>query len=126
MRRAGIALALMAVAGFVTASFARTAEPKYTIKEVMEKAFKDMRNGLCAKVASGKASKEEKEELADLFHALAENKPPKGMDKSWEAKTKALADAADAIATKDDKAALPKLRAAANCQGCHSQHKPNK
>jgi surface antigen len=88
-------------------------DPKFKIKEVMQKA---MKGGLCGKVAKGEASAEEKKQLIELFTALAANKPPKGDDASWKEKTKALLDAAKA----DDGKALAK---AANCKACHSEHK---
>jgi hypothetical protein len=88
-------------------------KPKFKIKEVMQKA---MKGGLCGKVASGKASGEEKDQLIDLFTALHANTPPKGDADSWKTKTKALLDAAKA----GDGAALKK---AANCMACHSEHK---
>jgi hypothetical protein len=86
---------------------------KVTIKDVMKKA---MKGGLCGKVASGKASDDEKKELVELFTALSKNTPPKGEKTDWEAKTKALLDAAKA----NDGAALKK---AANCAACHKAHK---
>ena len=48
---------------------------KHTIAEVMQKA---MKGGLCGKVAKGKASDEEKEQLVELFTSLSKNEPPKG------------------------------------------------
>ena len=88
-------------------------KPKHTIKEVMKKA---MKGGLCAKVAGGKASDEEKKELVELFTSLTKNTPPKGEAASWKEKTSALLEAA----TKGDGAAL---KTAANCMNCHTEHK---
>jgi len=94
-------------------------DKKTTIKEVMKIA---MKGGLCAKVAKGEASEEEKKKLAGLFAALHENKPPKGEAESWDKKTKALVDAAnDVLAGKEG--AGDKLKAAANCMECHTAHK---
>jgi hypothetical protein len=84
-----------------------------SIKVVMQKA---MKGGLCGKVASGKASDEEKKQLIALFTDLAQDKPPKNDDQDWKDRTKALLDAAKA----DDGKALKK---AADCKGCHSNHK---
>jgi hypothetical protein len=84
-----------------------------SIKTVMKKA---MKGGLCGKVASGKASDDEKKQLVALFTDLAANKPPKGDEADWKTRTKALLDAAKA----DDGKALKK---AADCKGCHSTHK---
>lgn len=86
---------------------------KVTIKEIMTKA---MKGGLVTKVASGKASDEEKKELVRLFDYLHKNTPPKGEEASWKEKTNALLDAAK---KGDGKA----LKAAANCAGCHKVHK---
>lgn len=86
---------------------------KFTISEVMKKA---MKGGLCGKVASGKASDEEKMQLVELFTALAANPCPKGDAKSWKSKTDALVSAAKSA---DGKA----LKAAANCGACHKAHK---
>jgi hypothetical protein len=88
-------------------------KPKYKIAEVMAKA---MKGGLCAKVAKGEATAEEKETLVQLFTALHANTPPKGDADAWKEKTKALLDAAKA----GDGAALKK---AANCAACHGVHK---
>jgi hypothetical protein len=91
---------------------------KIEIKDVMKTA---MKGGLCKKVASGKASDDEKKELVKLFTALAAAKPPKGDEASWKAKTKALLSGAkDAAAGKDVSKTLP---AAANCAACHKEHK---
>jgi surface antigen len=84
-----------------------------TIKLVMQKA---MKGGLCTKVATGKASDDEKKQLVMLFEGMAMIKCPKGDEADWKAKTKALVDAAKA----DDGAALKK---AANCMACHKEHK---
>lgn len=89
---------------------------KVTIKQVMKKA---MAGGLCKKVATGKASSEERKELVALFEALAKNEPPKGDEESWKKKTKALVDAAKA----NDGDALKK---AADCAACHKEHKGKK
>jgi hypothetical protein len=94
---------------------------KVSIKEVMEKAHKG-NPALCAKVASEKASKEEKQQLLDLWSALGENKPPKGPEKSWKEKTDALVSAAKG-AVADDKGYGAKVKAAVNCKGCHEVHK---
>lgn len=88
-------------------------DEKVTIKLVMQKA---MKGGLCAKVASGKASDDEKKELVRLFEGLAKTDPPKGEAAAWKDKTKALLEAAK----NNDGAALKK---AANCAACHKEHK---
>lgn len=92
---------------------------KTTIKDVMKKA---MKGGLCGKVAGGKASEAEKKELVELFTALAANKPPKGDEDSWKAKTKALLEGAKGVAAGKEDAGKA-LKAAANCMACHKEHK---
>jgi hypothetical protein len=83
------------------------------IRNVMQKS---MKGGLTAKVASGKASAEERAELITLFTSLNGTKPPKGDAKAWSEKTAALL----AAATANDGAALKK---AAICLACHREHK---
>jgi hypothetical protein len=84
-----------------------------SIKVVMQKA---MKGGLCGKVASGKASDDEKKQLVALFTDLAAAKCPKGEEADWKARTTALLEAAK---SGDGKA----LKKAADCKGCHSTHK---
>lgn len=89
-------------------------DPKYSVKEVMQKA---MKGGLFNKVSSGKATKEEKELLVELFVALHTHKAPKNGDQeTWEKTTKAILDAAK---SGDEKA----LKKAVNCAGCHKLYK---
>ena len=92
---------------------------KHTIPQVMAKA---MKGGLCKKVASGKASDEEKEQLVELFTSLNKNTPPMGDAKDWQKKTGALLDAAKKAAKGDEKAAKS-LGTLANCAACHKAHK---
>jgi hypothetical protein len=85
-------------------------DPKFTIKEVMEKAHK---SGLCKKAGEEKTSKDENKELLELYTALSQNKPPKGDAASWKEKTGALVTAAKAAAA-GDKGYGAKVKAAAN------------
>jgi hypothetical protein len=94
-------------------------KPKYTIKEVMKKAH--AKDGILAKVKSGKASKEDLKELVVLYEALAQNKPPKGDLKDWEKRTTAMVKAAKAAA-KDEKEAMALVKLV-NCAECHKEHK---
>ncbi|MER3416449.1 MAG: hypothetical protein C4297_09595 [Gemmataceae bacterium] len=96
-------------------------KPKYTIKEVMEQAHK---GGLLKQVLSGKAAKEDRDNLLEYYRALAANKPPRGDLKSWKQKTEALVNAAEAL-TMDaaDKKALAALKKASNCMACHNVHR---
>jgi len=123
MRKLLVASVVMAFAwiafGLATGTAQDDKDKKATIKEVMKIA---MKGGLCAKVAKGEASEEEKKKLAGLFAALHSNTPPKGEKDSWDKKTQALVDAAnDVLAGKSG--AGDKLKAAANCMECHSAHK---
>jgi hypothetical protein len=92
---------------------------KFTIPEVMARAHKE---GLMKKVAAGKASDAEKEELVGHYVALNNNEPPKGDAAAWKKRTGALVEAAKKAAKGDEAAAksLPKL---ANCAECHKLHK---
>ncbi len=107
------AVCLFALALVIQSSVDGAAGDKITIKDVMKTA---MKGGLCKKVASGKASDDEKKELIKLFTGLSMTTPPKGDEAAWKEKTKALLDAAKA----DDGKALGK---AANCAACHKEHK---
>lgn len=114
------AMAILAVAVLACVTVFQAAdEPKYKIKDVMQKC---MKGGLCKKVADGKASDDEKKTLVEYFTELGKNKPPKGEEASWKEKTKALVDAASECA-KGTEGAGKKLGAAASCMGCHSAHK---
>lgn len=94
-------------------------KPKYSIKEVMKNAHK---SGLLDKVAKGTASEEEKKELAELYLALHQNKPPKGSPDSWKEKTDALVKASkDVLAGKEGSGEA--LKKVANCMACHKEHK---
>lgn len=96
--------------------------PKRSIKEVMALAHKPPAN-LLRKVAQGKASKKEKEELVKLYRALAPNKPPRGEKADWDKRTAALLAAAEG-AVRGDKDAGKKLTKVSNCMACHKAHKP--
>jgi hypothetical protein len=96
--------------------------PKRTIKEVMALAHKPPVN-LLRKVAQGKASKKEKEELVKLYKALAPNKPPRGEKADWDKRTAALTAAAEG-AVRGEKDAGKKLTKVGDCMACHKAHKP--
>lgn len=94
-------------------------KPKFTTAEVMKKGMKEQ---LWRKAAEGTADQQQKTVLVEMFTALKQNKPPRGDEKSWQAKTDALIAAAKAVAAGEDKAG-EKLTAAVNCSGCHKVHK---
>ena len=106
----------------VVAYSVAAADPAYTIKEVMNMAHGGGNNSLYAKVVSGKASKEDKDQLVDLYTALPDNTPSKGNEKSWKQKSNALLDAAKAVA-ENKNGSISKLKSANNCQSCHSAHR---
>jgi hypothetical protein len=112
---AGFAMA--ALVSFLVDSSAQD-KAKHSIKDVMKKAHKE---GLLKTVASGKATKEDKDTLIELYTALGQNKPPKGEAGSWKEKTDAILSAAK-DAAKDAKAGA-KLQKTVDCKGCHSAHK---
>jgi cytochrome c553 len=96
-------------------------KPKYTIKEVMNKAHK---GGILKKVLSGKAEEDDVKELVIGYTALSLNKPPRGDAKAWKKRTEALVKAAKAVEKNDtDKKALAALKKASNCAACHNVHK---
>ena len=71
----------MVVASWVVGQESKQGPPaKHTIKEVMKKAHGEK---LLNKVVDGSASKEEKDQLLDLYISLIDNKPPKGEPDKW-------------------------------------------
>lgn len=96
-------------------------KPKHTIKEVM-KAHKG-KDSLLAKVKSGNASTEEKQQLLDLYISLYENAPPAGDAGAWKrASGTALMAAAKVMAGREG--SVEELTTATNCAACHKAHKP--
>jgi hypothetical protein len=95
-------------------------KPKYTIKEVMNKAHKG-KDAILTKAKEGKATEKELKELVVMYESLHKNKPPKGDLKDWEKRTTAMVKAAEA-SVKDEKniKALAKI---VNCAECHKEHK---
>lgn len=120
---AGLCAALV-VAMISTADFqaGEKEKPKYNIKQVMKQAHAGKAKSLLAKVASGKASDEERAKLVALYVALSQNAPPKGDLEDWKERTTNLVNLAKA-AQKGDKAAGQKLMKAAACAVCHTAHK---
>jgi hypothetical protein len=120
--RVAVAAGLIAALGLALSPASSGADDKeLTIKEIMEKGHKG-KPPLCGKVASGKASKEEKQQLLDLYTALAKAKPGKGDADSWKSKTDALVSAAKACVA-DEKGGPDSLKKAVNCKACHEVHK---
>jgi hypothetical protein len=119
-------LAVGLLAGLALTRAADDPKPKYTIKEVMQKAHKDDPDkdvvSIFTKVQKGKASDDEKKQLVELYTALGQNKPPKGDADAWKAKTDALLVAAKEVVDGKD-AGVVDLKKAADCGACHSVHK---
>jgi len=108
--------ALLAVMFLVDVGSTAGDKPKYDIKEVMDKAHK---SGLLKKIQKGDADKKDREELAELYKALLQSKPPKGDVEEWRKTTTVMHKiAVEAIA---DPAAGKKLKV--NCGACHSKFK---
>jgi hypothetical protein len=97
------------------------ADESPSIKDVMNAAHKKPKE-LLKKVATGKASQPEKEELVRLYQALAARRPPRGEASGWEEKTAALVAAAKA-AVEGREDAPQELTRVANCAACHDAHK---
>lgn len=111
----GVGFALSVVA----ADDAPKSEVKYSLEDVMKQG---MKGGLVAKVASGQASKEEKETFLHMVQDMAKQEPHKGDAESWKALNAELVAAAeDAVAGKPT--AGSRLKQAANCKACHELHK---
>lgn len=91
-------------------------KPKFTISEVMIKAHK---SGLMKKVKAGDAEKADREELAELYKALVQNKPPKGDEELWKKTTTAMHKIA--VAAIADAEAGKKLKV--DCGACHKAFK---
>jgi hypothetical protein len=96
-------------------------KPKYTIKEVMKKAHA-AKDSILNKAKADKATKEELKELVVMYQSLEMRTPPRGEEKEWKKRTKALVDAANA-SVKDEKKAKDLLTKAVNCKNCHDAHK---
>jgi hypothetical protein len=118
----GVAIAATALIVGMDSNYAgEKKEPKYTIKEVMKKAHAG-KGAIMKAVAAGKASDEEKQELVELYTALAMNKPPMGDEGEWKEQTGKMLQAAKKAAKGDEKAAAS-LTKIVNCGACHKKFK---
>ncbi len=115
-----LGITLMGTVGLASAwAYAAVDDPEITIKEVMKTA---MKGGLAKTTIEGKATAEQEAELLKLFKALAANSPPRGDKASWDEKTVALVNAAQAVVDKKPDASTT-LKTAVNCKACHDLHK---
>lgn len=112
--------ALAVVCSMVPAAKAEAPTTQPTIKQIMDKANKGP-DSLFKKVMAGKADASQKQQLLDLYSALAADNPPKGEKADWEDRTAALTKAAQAIVD-DTPGAIPGLKKAADCKACHMLH----
>ena len=100
------------------------AEPKYSTKDIMKALNKGDEN-VGKKVTRGQGTAEDFAKLVDYYSALPANKPPRGDQSSWDAKTAALVKASKSLKA-GEPGALAAYKAAANCKACHTEHKPEK
>jgi hypothetical protein len=117
-------MGVLAFLGLVLSTATGADDKDLTIKQIMKKGH-DGKPKLCEKVATGKASKEEKQELLDLYVALAKTKPPAGDADAWQKKCDALVAAAKACVA-EDKDGPGALKKAVACKACHEEHKKKK
>lgn len=117
-------LAVLALVSLFAASSVafqpEAARTKKSIKEVMEIGHKD---GLLKKVLDKEASKEEKDQLLDLYIDLLETEPPMGEQSSWIMLAGRSVVAASKVAVGRE-GAEEELKEATNCAACHRVHKP--
>ena len=111
--------AVLALAVLVVGATAAQDAPK-SMKEAM--ALHKGDDSLLKKVTSGKGTDEDHKKLLVAYEWLATQKPPKGDDASWKAKTAALISAAKDVVDKKSGAA-DALKKASDCKACHSVHK---
>ncbi|MDB5330672.1 MAG: hypothetical protein JWP03_1823 [Phycisphaerales bacterium] len=96
-------------------------KPKFTVKEVMEKAHKG-KTSLAKTAIDGKATKEELTQLLEFYQSMAMQKPEKGDLADWNARNKALVGSTQEMLD-GDKAGLPAYKKAVDCKACHKLHK---
>ncbi|MBI3854787.1 MAG: hypothetical protein HY293_03755 [Planctomycetes bacterium] len=111
--------AVLALAVVVVGATMTQDAPKNT-KEVM--ALHKGDDSLLKKITGGKGSDEDHKKLLAAYEVLAAQKPSKGDDASWKAKTAALIAAAKDLVDKKAGAA-DALKKASDCKACHSVHK---
>jgi hypothetical protein len=127
LKRFGLAIVALGLfgGGVYRADDKDSADPKYTIKQVMKmahgKADKSSPS-LSDKVLSGKATDDEKTKLLEMYVAMAANKPPKGELEAWKDRTGAIVAAIKSVQDGKENADVD-LRKAMSCSGCHSSHR---
>ncbi len=110
-----------------TSITASLAADELTIQQIEQRAHLPGRAAgkkpLYKEVLAGTATKEQKQELLDLYLALAKAKPAKGSQEAWQKATATLVTAAQEIVRGEVKDGS-NLQAALNCKGCHAAHRP--
>ncbi len=126
-----VKLALLIVTGSTLAALLATTasaanEAKASAAKVAMQKFHKAPKGedpLCKKISDGKASKEELTAVLAAYRAMCAEKPVRGEEASWKEKCIALIKATESVsAGKPD--GVTQYKAAVNCKGCHSVHKP--
>jgi hypothetical protein len=100
---------------------ARAQDKPKSIKEAMTSTHKGD-DSLVKKVQAGKGSDEDHKKLLAIYEFISTQKPPKGDEASWKAKTSALVAAAKDLVDKKAGAAEG-FKKASDCKACHSVHK---
>jgi hypothetical protein len=126
MRTSRIAAAgfgLVALASLTPAAPIEKPRPQTEIESIMQAGFGGYPPGFkrpAAKALDGTATTDELEKLVDLSKKLSEQKPPKGDAEEWKKLTAALLESSKAVAAGGEgKAAVAKLKTAADCRACH-------
>jgi hypothetical protein len=99
-----------------------TVQEAKSIKDVMAAAHKG-KEAVVNKIRDGKGTDDEIKKVLALYEVMVKFKAPKGDEKSWTDKSGALLAAAKELSEKKA-GALEKFKAASDCKGCHSLHKP--
>lgn len=122
MKTRNFAVAVLLTSAWVASGW--SSESLVPRGEATKKAMQDgHKSKLIDKVTGGKASDAEKKTLLDLYKGMAGEEAPKGDQAAWKKKVEALVSAAQGVVS-GDQAAGARLKAAADCKGCHSMHKP--
>lgn len=80
------------------------------------------RNNLDNKVLDDKATAAEKQELLELYRALAKAKPPAGRIEDWEQRTSELVKSLQAVYASEANA-KDRFSKARDCKACHTAHR---
>ncbi|MSU27752.1 MAG: hypothetical protein EXS27_07535 [Pedosphaera sp.] len=126
-----IKLLVLAITGTVLAALLATTasaanEAKASAAKVAMQKFHKAPKGVdptCKKISEGKASKEELEQVLAAYRVMAAEKPVRGDEASWKEKCAALIKATESLVSGKPEG-VNQYKAAVNCKGCHSVHKP--